>query len=374
MASGNVRADGLVTAAGKGGVCVDTADKNAQFKKLKKLRDNAVCFDCPNTQPTWASVTFGVFLCLDCSANHRNLGVHISFVRSVDLDEWTQPQIDAMSLGGNRAAKAFFRKHGFTDLHGGKTEKKYTSKAAIAYKDELKKLVDEAAAKRGEGTAPATVDHNDMNGKLLENLTLSEKDSEQAEAKRKLALARATAPQETVKPKLKLASEIKGTSKLLIRKPTGTSSAGQLRKPGGAAAVKLRKPTAPKSRVLAMKLPVNGNGTANTSSADEIFFEDVSATQAAAVETEKAVKQLEADEEMAKRLQAQLDAESSYGGSSMPSFGVSNPRETVPKAPVPSPAAPPLPKTQSKPVPNISVMDQNMAKLKVMTNDFFSDM
>ena len=57
--SGNLRDDGTFTAAGKGQVCIPTAEKNAQFKKLKALQANQVCFDCPATRPTWASVTYG---------------------------------------------------------------------------------------------------------------------------------------------------------------------------------------------------------------------------------------------------------------------------------------------------------------------------
>lgn len=115
-------------------------DKNQFFRKLMAKSDNKMCFDCRAKNPTWASVTYGIFLCIDCSAVHRSLGVHISFVRSTNLDSWTPDQLKLMCFGGNNRAQVFFNQHGWTD--GGKVEEaKYTSKAAELYRQLLAKEV-----------------------------------------------------------------------------------------------------------------------------------------------------------------------------------------------------------------------------------------
>ena len=38
--------------------------------------------------PDWASINLGIVLCIECSGIHRNLGTHVSRIRSLDLDDW----------------------------------------------------------------------------------------------------------------------------------------------------------------------------------------------------------------------------------------------------------------------------------------------
>ena len=64
---------------------------------------NNFCVDCGDLQPEWASVNLGVVMCIECSGVHRNLGSHISQVRSLYLDTLTAEQEDRIANIGNIA-------------------------------------------------------------------------------------------------------------------------------------------------------------------------------------------------------------------------------------------------------------------------------
>ncbi|KAD3068936.1 hypothetical protein R6Q59_017070 [Mikania micrantha] len=65
---------------------------------------NELCADCRSPDPKWVSANLGAFVCIKCSGIHRSLGVHISKILSVNLDEWTEEDVDSViKLGGNAA-------------------------------------------------------------------------------------------------------------------------------------------------------------------------------------------------------------------------------------------------------------------------------
>uniref|UniRef100_A0AAY4E5C7 Arf-GAP with GTPase, ANK repeat and PH domain-containing protein 1 n=1 Tax=Denticeps clupeoides TaxID=299321 RepID=A0AAY4E5C7_9TELE len=76
------------------------------LQSVRNLRGNSRCVDCEAQNPDWASLNLGALICIECSGIHRNLGTHLSRVRSLDLDEWPLELIKVMSSIGNELANS----------------------------------------------------------------------------------------------------------------------------------------------------------------------------------------------------------------------------------------------------------------------------
>ncbi|XP_059655216.1 ADP-ribosylation factor GTPase-activating protein AGD4-like isoform X2 [Cornus florida] len=70
---------------------------------LREIPGNDICAECSAPEPDWASLNLGILMCIECSGVHRNLGVHISKVRSITLDVkvWERTILDLFRTLGN---------------------------------------------------------------------------------------------------------------------------------------------------------------------------------------------------------------------------------------------------------------------------------
>merc|ERR1712107_938815 len=106
-------------------------DVNSFFSQIQDQR----CGDCAFPNANWASVSFGILLCMDCAGKHRGLGVHLSSVRST-MDAWSSKQLQRIRLGGTQRFREFLE--AYPHLRDPQTVEaltvRYRSRAAAYYK------------------------------------------------------------------------------------------------------------------------------------------------------------------------------------------------------------------------------------------------
>ena len=87
-----------------GGLAADTTT----ISTMKNVPGNNACADCEAPNPVWASLNLGALICIECSGIHRNLGTHLSRVRSLELDDWSNELIQLMTSIGNKMLNSIY--------------------------------------------------------------------------------------------------------------------------------------------------------------------------------------------------------------------------------------------------------------------------
>ncbi|CAF1573018.1 unnamed protein product, partial [Adineta steineri] len=101
----NIESSKAARAGKTGGATI--AD-SASVQAIKHIPGNGFCADCDQLNPTWASLNLGALICMDCASLHRNLGTHLSRVRSLELDEWPPELVQVMRSIGNKLANTIW--------------------------------------------------------------------------------------------------------------------------------------------------------------------------------------------------------------------------------------------------------------------------
>ena len=130
------------------------------LNEILKLPGNQSCCDCTSLGTqfnlavhflfvyylnildiSWASISHGTLICLECAGKHRSLGVQTSFVNSLYMDHWSAANVEMLRQGGNQSIRDYFTLMGVNKEKVSIVEL-YRSEAALHYRERLRERVD----------------------------------------------------------------------------------------------------------------------------------------------------------------------------------------------------------------------------------------
>ena len=107
-----------------------------QLEKLSSEEENKKCFDCEAEPARWTSLNNGIYLCHECSEEHKNIESGMNIIKSITLEQWNKNQLNIMKIGGNKRLKKFLEDNNVPKNINKKAL--YNSKIMVYYRKLLK--------------------------------------------------------------------------------------------------------------------------------------------------------------------------------------------------------------------------------------------
>ncbi|XP_070555754.1 stromal membrane-associated protein 1-like isoform X6 [Ptychodera flava] len=162
--------------------------------RLLREEDNKYCADCDAKGPRWTSWNIGIFVCIRCAGIHRNLGVHISRVKSVNLDSWTEEQVDSMDNMGNKKARDIYEAHLPHDFRRPQTDSSLEHFIRCKYEKKLYKDKNYVPSAPKNGTSSSSSPTNNTAFSVKKSFKDEEAEKEKKKRERRTRTSSLTLP------------------------------------------------------------------------------------------------------------------------------------------------------------------------------------